>query len=188
MVDDNRHAGDESTGKGRPTPSRREAEEARKRQMKTPMTRKEQAKRERAARAELRAKQQAAMRTGEEKFLPARERGPVRRFLRDYVDRRWNIAEFLLPILVLILLLSLVNQPWALTGVSALWAFTIVAVILDTFVLLRGVKKEIAARGFDPEDAGGARFYALLRSTQLRRFRLPKPQVDRGADLPTTYR
>ncbi len=176
------------TSKGRATPSRREAELARKKQMKTPMTRKEQAKRERKARNELRTKQQQAMRTGDEKFLPARERGPVRRFLRDYVDRRWNIAEFLLPVLVLILLLSLLGQTWAVTAVSTLWAFTIVAVVVDTFVLLRGVKKQIAARGFDPAEARGARFYALLRSTQLRRFRLPKPQVARGEALPDTYR
>lgn len=174
--------------KGRATPSRREAELARKRQMKTPMTRKEQAKRDRKARNELRTKQQQAMRTGEEKYLPARERGPVRRFLRDYVDRRWNIAEFLLPILVLILLLSLVGQGWAVTAVSALWAFTLVAVVLDTFLLLRGVKKEMASRGFEAGDARGARFYALLRSTQLRRFRLPKPMVARGEQLSTTYR
>lgn len=179
---------DKPASKGRATPSRREAEQARKRQMKTPMTRKEQTKRDRKARNDLRSKQQQAMRTGDEKFLPARERGPVRRFLRDYVDRRWNIAEFLLPILVLILLLSLVGQTWAVTAVSSLWAFTIVAVVLDTLLLLRGVKKQLAERGFDAADARGARFYALLRSTQLRRFRLPKPQVARGEVLSGTYR
>lgn len=176
------------TSKGRATPSRREAELARRKQMKTALTRKELAKRDRKARGELRSKQQQAMRTGDEKFLPARERGPVRRFLRDYVDRRWNIAEFLLPILVLILLLSLLGQTWAVTAVSTLWAFTIVAVVIDTLLLLRGVKKQLAARGFDPADARGARFYALLRSTQLRRFRLPKPQVARGEALSDTYR
>ncbi len=175
------------TSKGRATPSRREAELARKRQMKTPMTRKEQSKRDRKARNDLRAKQQQAMRTGDEKFLPVRERGPVRRFLRDYVDRRWNIAEFLLPVLVVILLLSLLGESLA-PAVSALWAFTIVAVVIDTFLLLRGVKKQIAARGFDAAEARGARFYAVLRSTQLRRFRLPKPQVARGEALPDTYR
>jgi len=29
--------------------------------------------------------------------------------------------------------------------------------------------------------------YVLLRSTQLRRFRLPKPQIARGAPLPERY-
>lgn len=186
MVDEN--TPDSSGGKGRATPSRREAELARKRQMKTPMTRKEQSRRDRAAREDLRRKQQEALRSGDEKNLPARERGPVRRFLRDYVDRRWNVAEFMLPLLLVILVLSYLNTSWSLGLVTFLWTFTIVGVVLDTFVLLRGVKREMKARGFESPETNGARFYAVLRSTQLRRFRLPRAQVKRGETLPTTYR
>ncbi len=156
--------------------------------MKTPMTRKEQSKRERTARDDLRRKQQAALRTGDEKHLPARERGPVRRFLRDYVDRRWNVAEFMLPMLVLILVLSYIGQPWSLGLVTFLWTFTIIGVVLDTFLLLRGMKRELAARNFDADETNGARFYTVLRSTQLRRFRLPRAQVKRGEKLPPVYR
>ena len=58
------------------TPSRKEAEAARKRAMKTPMTRKEQMKREREARAQIRERQQAALKSGDEKYLPLRDRGP----------------------------------------------------------------------------------------------------------------
>lgn len=188
VVDDNASNNIPSDGKGRATPSRREAELARKKQMKTPMTRKEQSKRDRAAREEMRRKQQDALRTGDEKHLPARERGPVRRFLRDYVDRRWNVAEFMLPTLLVILVLSYVGQPWSLALVTFLWTFTIVAVVLDTFLLLRGVKRELAARDFDPAETKGAKFYSVLRSTQLRRFRLPRAQVKRGEVLPATYR
>ena len=85
-------------GKGRRTPTRKEAEAARKKQMKVPVTRKEQAKRERAAREELRLKQREALKTGDEKYLPVRERGPVRKFCRDYVDRRWNFARIPAPV------------------------------------------------------------------------------------------
>lgn len=187
VVDDNADAQGKD-GKGRATPSRREAEQARKKQMKTPMTRKQQTKRDRGARDELRRKQQQALRTGDEKHLPARERGPARRFLRDYVDRRWNVAEFMLPILLVILVLSYIGQPWSLAMVTFMWTFTIVAVVLDTFVLLRGLKREFLLRPFDAEQTSGARFYALLRSTQLRRFRLPRAQVSRGEKLPDTYR
>lgn len=188
MADERADGKGSADSKGRATPSRREAEQARKKQMKMPMTRKEQSKRERSARDDLRRKQQAALRTGDEKHLPARERGPVRRFLRDYVDRRWNVAEFMLPILVVILVLSYIGQPWSLYMVTFLWTFTIIGVVLDTFLLLRGIKRELAARGFDPDQTSGSRFYALLRSTQLRRFRLPKPQVKRGEKLAATYR
>ena len=76
---------DENTpgAKGRKTPSRKEAEEARKKAMKTPMTRKEQMKREREARAQIRERQQEALKSGDERYLPVRDRGPVRRFIRD---------------------------------------------------------------------------------------------------------
>ena len=109
---------DENTpsAKGRTTPSRKEAEEARKRAMKTPMTRKEQMKREREARAQIRERQQAALKSGDEKYLPLRDRGPVRRFTRDYIDRRYVIAEFLLPILVVSFVVTSLPPPWAGIG------------------------------------------------------------------------
>ena len=44
--------------------------------MKTPMTRKEQMKREREARAQIRERQQEALKSGDEKYLPLRDRGP----------------------------------------------------------------------------------------------------------------
>ncbi len=172
----------EASRKGRPTPSRREAEAARKAQMKRPLSRKEQSQRQRAARAEIRRKQQEAMNAGDGKYLPARDQGPVKRFVRDYVDSRWNVGEFLLPILVLILALSVTDQPWTPRVANSLWAATILTVAFDTWMLLRGVKRQVVER-FGAEHLKGVRFYALLRSTQLRRLRLPKPQVKRGAQL-----
>ena len=46
------------------------------------------------------------MRTGDERYLPARDKGPVKRFIRDYVDARLSIAEFLLPLLIVIMVLQ----------------------------------------------------------------------------------
>lgn len=175
-------------GKGRPTPSRKEAEAARKKQMKVPMTRKEQAKRERAAREEIRLKQRQALKSGDEKYLPARERGPVRKFARDYVDRRWNFAEFLLVFLLIILVLSLVNTG-AQYGIIATFSYTFVifGTIIDEVILVRGLRKQLKQR-FSPDETRGTVAYAVLRSTQLRRFRLPKPQVKRGETLSDRYR
>ena len=51
---------------------------------------------------------------------------------------------------------------------------------------MRLLKKEVARR-FPDESAKGLTLYTLLRSTQLRRWRLPKPQIDRGAPLPERY-
>ena len=170
--------------KGRPTPSRKEAEEARKKAMKTPMTRKEQMKREREARAMIRERQQEALKSGDERFLPLRDRGPVRRFARDYIDRRYLVAEFLLPILILAFVLTSIPSV-AEIGLLA-WVGTTLVTIVDEFRLVRGLKKEVASR-FPNESAKGLTLYTILRSTQLRRWRLPRPQIDRGAPLPERY-
>ena len=46
------------------------------------------------------------MKSGDERYLPERDQGPVKRFVRDYVDARLSIAEFLLPLLVVIMVMQ----------------------------------------------------------------------------------
>lgn len=156
--------------------------------MKVPMTRKDQAKRERAARETLRLKQREALKTGDEKYLPARERGPVRRFARDYVDRRWNFAEFLLIFLVFILILSVAGSgaQWGAAATYFMYPFVIIGTIIDEVILVRGLRKGLK-QGFSPDETRGTIAYAVLRSTQLRRFRLPKPQLKRGQPMGARY-
>lgn len=177
---------DQPTGKGRPTPSRKEAEAARKKQMKQPMTRKEQRAKENEARRLMRAKTVEAMKTGDDRYLPARDKGPVRRFIRDYVDRRYNMAEFLVPLLLTILVLSVINTPWARFLYAVLSLFMIFGTVLDVFFLIRGLKKNLKAR-FEPEELRGSTSYGLLRSSQIRAFRQPKPQVKRREALRDRY-
>jgi Flp pilus assembly protein TadB len=177
-------------GKGRATPSRKEAEAARKARLKTPSSRKDQAKRDREARDSMRTRQREALKSGEEKYLPARERGPVRRFARDYVDRRRNVAEYLLIFLVIILLMGFVasgtGDAWVGTATFFTYPLIIVLVIVDEFFLVRGLRRELKAR-FSPDETGGTVGYAVLRTMQLRRMRLPKPQIERGAPLRDRY-
>jgi len=178
---------DDNGGKGRATPSRKEAEAMRKAQMKVPMTRREQSKRDRAARESVRVKQNEALRGGgSDKYLPARDRGPVRHFCRDFVDRRWNVAEFMLPALVVILLLTFIRTSWSEAIIYPLWAVMIVATVIDEILLVRGLRRAIRRR-FSPSEVKGTTAYSVLRSTQMRRFRLPKPQIARGATLPERY-
>ena len=35
-----------------------------------------------------------------DRFLPARDKGPVRRFIRDYVDSRFSFIELLMSIII----------------------------------------------------------------------------------------
>lgn len=170
---------DPQAPKGRPTPKRSQAQSQRRSVANTSMTRKEAAKRQREERRSALERQRQALASGDERYLPARDKGPVRRFARDFIDSRFNIAEFFLPMAVVILVLSMVRVP-ALQNISLLlWLVVIVLIVLDSFVTGFRLKKQLAER-FAGENKRGAVAYALMRSLQMRRLRLPKPQVKRG--------
>jgi len=170
--------------KDKPTPTRKEAEAARKKALKPPMTRKEQVQRDREARRRIRQRQQEALRTGNDEFLPLRDRGPIKRFARDYVDRRRLVAEYLLPVLLFTFILTMFPQ-FATVGMLAWMTATLVAIVEEIF-LIRGLKKEVARR-FPGQSTKGITLYTILRTTQLRRFRLPASQVKRFEELPERY-
>jgi hypothetical protein len=169
-------------GKGRPTPSRREAEAARKAALRKPRNRKEAAAyRREKVRAE-RAKMQQAMQTGDDRYLPAADKGPVRRFARDWVDARWSAMEFALPVLLVVSLLGVVfsaQLPWLAGIVNLLFLVMILAIAADWFILTTGLKRAVAKK-FPSESGKGIGFYAVRRTMQMRRWRMPKPMVARG--------
>ncbi|MET9731548.1 DUF3043 domain-containing protein [Streptomyces sp. NPDC006458] len=166
--------------KGRPTPKRSEAQSQRRSVASTPTTRKEAAKRQREERRAALDRQRQALAGGDERYLPARDKGPVRRFARDFVDSRFNIAEFFLPMAVVILVLSVVRVQNVQTLALLLWLVVIVMIVLDSVLTSFRLKKQLRER-FPDENQRGAVAYALMRSLQMRRLRLPKPQVKRGA-------
>ena len=144
------------------------------------MTRKDAAKRQREDRRQAAMeRQRQALAGGDERYLPARDKGPVRKFARDCVDSRFNVAEFFLPMAVVILVLSMVRVPSLQNIALLLWLIVIVLIVLDSAVSGFRLKKRLAER-FPDERRRGAVAYALMRSLQMRRLRLPKPQVKRG--------
>jgi hypothetical protein len=165
--------------KGRPTPSRREAEAAAKARAKGPQDKKGAARVQRERRAEHNAKAREGMRTGDDRYLPARDKGPVRRFVRDWIDARLCMAELLLPLLLIIMVSSAFNSSLS----NGLWSATILLVALDTALVVFRLRRELRKR-FPDQSTKGAVGYAVLRSLQLRFIRLPKPQVKLGAKLP----
>ena len=171
------NAGD--AGKGRPTPSRKEAEAARRDRAKPPMDKKSAARADRDSARVDRLKQREAMFKGDEAALGPRDKGPVRRFARAYVDSRYTLGEYMLPFVVVFLVLSFVPSV-AVRGYAILtfYAFMVLLAI-TTIILARRVAKEAAVR-FPNEDTKGLALYAAMRSMQLRRMRLPRPQVARG--------
>jgi hypothetical protein len=175
--------------KNRPTPSRREQESANKRPL-VPKDRKAAAGQSRDASRQARAKQRAALLSGDESALPARDKGPVKRFIRDTVDSRFNIGEFMLPIMFLVLAITFAPVLLKLSGSGAAIAQILVVYLvyglvlagaIDAFLLWRRTKAKVVAK-FGEAPPRGSAMYAVMRAFQMRRSRLPRPQVDR--DLP----
>jgi hypothetical protein len=168
--------GEKAAGKGRPTPTRKEAEAAARERARAATDKKAAQKLLREKRTVSNRRMREGMKAGEERFLPARDQGPVRRFVRDWVDSRISVAEFLLPLLLLIMGLQAAGLQSASSG---LWAATILLLAVDTLWIRFRLKRDLRAR-FPDESAKGTLFYALVRMLQLRFMRLPKPNVKLG--------
>ncbi len=167
-----------AAGKGQPTPSRKQQEALNKRPL-VPGDRKLAAKQARGKAAEARDRARLGMAAGDDRFLPQRERGPQKRYVRDYVDARFNVGEFMIPIMFLVILLTFFPDPMVQTyGIVALWAFFLVAVV-DGVILGFTLTRKVKAK-FGESKAERVRWYAAMRALQLRPMRLPKPQVKRG--------
>jgi hypothetical protein len=173
-------------GKGRPTPKRREAEAARKARVQAPKDRKDAVRQQRAKSREARAKMNEAMNNPDEKHersLPARDRGPIRRFVRNYVDARRTPAEYLLPYFLVIFVIMLIPLPIAQTIALAMWVPALIFVPLDLVFLGFRLRRELREK-FPDESHRGAVSYGVMRGTQLRRLRLPKPLLKPGQPIP----
>lgn len=167
-----------ATPKGRPTPKRSEQEAARKRPL-VADTKEAKAR----ARAELAAKREKArlgMAAGDPRYLPARDQGAQRKFVRDWVDAGWHLGEAVMPAMVLVILATFIPAPavqyYAFIG---LWIF-ILFVIGDMVITSITVKRKIKAKFGADKMEKGLGWYAAMRTVQMRFLRLPKPQVKRG--------
>jgi hypothetical protein len=174
-------------GKGRPTPSRKEAEAARMARVRTPRTRKEQSAASRSARYESSQKMREAMKSGDDRYLPVRDKGPVRRFTRDYVDSKFTIAELILPLLVVTMVLGWSGNSSLAWFANAFMTLMLLAVVGNLLWLRMGLHQQLKRR-FPDVTRKGLTYYAVIRTLQLRFLRMPKPQVRIGQQLPETYR
>src|SRR6202034_3992891 len=141
-------------GKGRPTPKRSEAEANRYRSLTgsttsgrgprptaTPgrkLTPEEKEKARTQARAD-RTKQMQAMRRGEDWALQPRDRGPMKKLARDYVDAHRRPSEFYMYALILLVLSLVVGKSHTALNHDLEYALlAIIAVIIVDAILLRG--------------------------------------------------
>ena len=179
-------------GKGRPTPKRREAEGRRRGPVPPPprTTRealrrnrgsKEERKELAAKRREMRVRQRERMMAGDEKMLPARERGPVKAYVRDLIDSRRNLLGLFMP-LALIVVFAMFAPSLALRYYATLLCLVIlVAMVLEAVFNGRKFAK-LARVKFPKEQISGLSigWYTFSRSSQIRKLRIPKPRVTPG--------
>jgi hypothetical protein len=187
-----------SLGKGRPTPKRSEAArkrgpvapapmtsaEARKRRKELggPKLNKEERKADKLTRRAAMSERREKMMAGEDAYLLPRDKGPVRRFVRDVVDSRRNVLGLFMPaalalVFVMLSVPSLKVQQMLSPAMLAL----VLIMAIDGLLIGRRVNKAVDAKFPDNVESGWKLgFYAASRASQLRRMRAPRPQVNRG--------
>ncbi|MBK7819488.1 MAG: DUF3043 domain-containing protein [Tessaracoccus sp.] len=158
--------------KAAPTPTRKQAQAARMERLHPTLTPKEQRKADRAARSAARGDAWERV-----------ERSPERALARNFVDTRWTVAEFLMPVMILVMAGSMITLSMGFMGLSnvillSIWVLFAAAVI-QTFFLWRGYKRLLFERHPNAETRG-LLMYLVNRSMMLRRFRQPSPVIKRG--------
>jgi len=165
--------------KGRPTPKRKEAQAARKVSSIAPASTKAEKARAKEAAKSARIAQRAAYLRGDESALPLRDKGPVKKYVRNYVDSRRSIGEYFLPVIFVVLFLTLIpSKIFQLGSIAVMYTVLLVSVV-DGFLLTRKLKREVSAK-FPGAELKGIGMYGWLRSTQMRRMRTPKPSTKAG--------
>jgi len=162
--------------KGKPTPKRKEAEAKLKLSPLSPTASKD-AKRALKEQARVRRLEaRAAYMRGEESALPYRDKGPARRFVRNYIDERRSISEYFLVLIMLVLFLTIIPIPAVQLAAVALMYSSMIFMTVNGIFLSRKLKKLVAEK-YPDEPTKGIGMYGWMRSTQLRRLRAPAPQV-----------
>jgi hypothetical protein len=171
--------------KGKATRSRKEAEAARKQSISIPKDKKRARAAMRTREVDSRILTRKALYTLDEKYLPARDRGPVRAFIRKYTDSRLTLAEIFMPITFVSVVLTMAypvadaNNSEIIGFFNLFFLFMLFALFIDIasfgFLLNRALKKQ-----FEKAERKGSTFYGISRSLTLRVMRLPKPNVKIG--------
>ncbi len=183
---------EEVRGKGRPTPKRKQAEARNLR----PLVPKDRKASRKAAKARIRAREDAqyeAMRTGDIDHMPKSERLPWRIYIRDYVDARFNLLEWIFPAIILMFVATLMGM---FVGPQHYATFTMVVTILlygyliaalvDTWLMWRKLKRLLIDKFGERSVAKGSRSasYAWQRAMMVRRWRIPKPSQSKRGHWP----
>lgn len=182
--------------KGRPTPSRKEQQAARRKPLvgsndhafaNDREARAELRRREREDNAKLRIRQNEALRGGDQRFLPLVDQGPQRRYIRDYIDARRNVGDVMLFVMLAFFVITLFipgffGSAEAAEGFQRITTYVLWGLMLlwigDSWIMWRGLKKKVIAKFGEMEPRSG--MYTYNRVLVPRRMRRPVPMVKYG--------
>jgi hypothetical protein len=168
-----------TAGKGKPTPKRSEAERRRRQPYNAPKDRKEAARVQRDRHREDRGRRVDAVRRGEEWALPARDRGPAKRLVRDYVDSRRRLSEYYMYGLIVLLFLLFIHATIVQSIIDGLVIVAVLIMLVEGVFIARRARELVTER-FPGESTRGIGLYAAMRALQIRRLRMPKPRISPG--------
>lgn len=174
-------------GKGRPTPKRRDTTPQRG-PVSAPRSRKEAAQwqKQQAARSRTTGRggklsgqaHREALRRGDPSVLPKRDRGPVRKLARDWVDSHRMISNYLLVLFPLLIVGYVV--PALNIAVIAL----LVVIAAEWYLTGRRIRTLAVSRlDHVPDGPWQLGFYAGSRAYMPRRWRMPAPQTHIGESI-----
>ncbi|MBB5906772.1 DUF3043 domain-containing protein [Actinoalloteichus hymeniacidonis] len=167
--------------KGRPTPSRRDAEGKRRGPVAAPRNQREAIQRMRGTKDDRRkagAERRERMMSGDDRYLLPRDRGPVRAHIRDLVDSRRNIMGLFMPMAIIVFVAILIPSPMIQQYASLATSMMLITMIFEGVMLGRMVTKRVRAKFPDAKDRGfGIGWYCFTRATQIRRLRVPRPRA-----------
>ena len=176
-----------SREKNAPTPKRNAAQAQNLRPL-VPADRKASAKQARARIRQRENIQYEAMRTGDLAHMPKVEQLPWRVYIRDYVDARFNIGEFFVPVAIVIMacLFALSRFMIVYIALAVLLYVYLFASVIDMFIMWRKLRKELVKRFGESAVSKKSRsgMYAWSRAMQMRRWRLPKPSSPKRGNWP----
>lgn len=161
-------------------PDTRKAARERRKTAQATMTKDER----RAARADERAareERRQLMMEGDDRYVLSRDRGEVRRFARDWVDTHRRLINWFMPLALFVIVIQLIPNPTLMAYSQTLFLVLIMVVVVDGILVGRTVNKAVRQRFPSTDDTGfGMGWYAVLRATQPRMLRTPRPRVRPG--------
>ncbi|WP_425488875.1 DUF3043 domain-containing protein [Mycobacterium vicinigordonae] len=188
--------------KGRPTPKRDEARRqgrkgpvapapmtaaearARRKSLAGPKLSREERRAEKLARRARMTDRQERMKAGEEAYLLPRDQGPVRRYVRDVVDSRRNLLGLFMPSALFLLAVMFMLPPQLQVYTSPAMLVLMALMMVDGLILGRKVGRLVDEKfPNNTESHWKLGIYAAGRASQMRRTRMPRPQVKRGSSV-----